>query len=743
MDRGKGKNAEGRVKHELLRKALREHFGFADFRPGQEIAIGHLLRGQDTLVVMPTGAGKSLIYQLAALLLPGTTLVISPLISLMKDQTDFLNKRKLPATFINSSLGPAEQNRRLEALARGEYKLIYVAPERLRSQRFLRSLTSGEVNLLVVDEAHCISEWGHDFRPDYLHITPTCELLGNPTTVALTATATPRVQNDIGNLLGLTFARRLVTGFNRPNLTLEVRYLSDEKAKLKALAELLAALRGRGEEGSPEGGIVYTGTRRDAEEVAEFVRDVIGLPAHHYHAGLDPDARRVAQEAFLSGDLPVMAATNAFGMGLDRPAGRFAIHSARPGPLEAIYQEAGRGGRDGLPARAVLFYAPRDVAMQEYFIENDSPTLKELKNLHGYLRSTAPQGPLRITWPELEQATGLPNQKVKVGIQKLESVDALNRQADEGANIVLEMGHLSEAALNETWTEVLARREHKRAQLAKMQAYAETNQCRRRVILDHFGDHGSLDAPLCCDNCLVREEALARPASPAAKGPLTTSQQAALKVLDAIHTLSFPLGSHKVAQLLTGSRAKGPLRLGLDRHPLYGELGTYRLGAIRALIRRLIASGHLKQMGGRYPTLGLTAGGEAVLQAGTPIEVDLTGIDPIAEKQREAQPEAQRKAGGSMALTGELLAQGLTPEQIAAERGLAPSTIYSHLAQLIGDGKVEVEAVVPGEIREQIEETIRSVGSAASLPPLKARLPDHIDYNVIRCVARAWDLHPD
>ena len=701
-----------------LHAALHEHFNFPAFRPGQAEAIQHVLRGQHTLVVMPTGSGKSLIYQLAALQLPGVTLVVSPLIALMKDQVDSLTRRGLAATFINSSLAASEQTDRLRALAEGRYQIVLVAPERLRSRAFREALNHISISLLTVDEAHCLSQWGHDFRPDYLHIAEARDQFHAPIVLALTATATPRVQDDIIQMLGLEQAERIITGFNRPNLTLEVFSTPDVKAKLNFLRDFLAQVDGAG--------IIYTGTRRDAEEVADFVREVACIEVAPYHGSLDAEVRTRVQDAFMAGDLPIVVATNAFGMGIDRPDVRFVLHYAVPGTLEAYYQEAGRAGRDGLPARAVLLYSPKDTALHEFFIENDAPSVDELRAVYGYLQR-APVTRL----DGIERALGLPQTKARVAVEHLEIAQALRRAPDEAFGVMrVNVLPLSEAQLQAVATQVQKRREHKYRQLEVMIDYAETNACRRRSILRHFGDTGSADAPLCCDNCLAQTETVEAPHS---QSDLTQSERAALIVLDTLKYLKWPIGKGKLAQLLKGSAAKDMQRFEYDQARNYGKFSALKKYEIEALIDQLIESGYVKQVGSERPTLKLTARGEKTLHERARIRVELRHIAP-SETQRV---RAAQEAGGTIALTAQLLAGGLTPDQISAERGLTVGTIYSHLAQLIAQGKVNVDAVVSAEIQKQIRVAIDAVGSVQYLAPIKQRLPEDIDYNVIRCVAEA------
>lgn len=704
-----------------LRAALQQHFSFPAFRPGQAEAIDHVLNRRHTLVVMPTGSGKSLIYQLAALYLPGTTLVISPLIALMKDQVDSLTRRGIAATFINSTLTASEQADRLRALSAGQFKIVLVAPERLRSRAFCDALAHISIDLLTIDEAHCLSQWGHDFRPDYLHIADARQHFNAPIVLALTATATPRVQDDIIRLLGVDQAERIITGFNRPNLTLEVFSTPDVKAKLNFLQDFLTQADGAG--------IIYTGTRRDAEEVAGFVREVVHMEVAHYHGSLDPETRTRVQDAFMAGDLPIVVATNAFGMGIDRPDVRFVLHYAVPGTLEAYYQEVGRAGRDGLPARAILLYSPKDTALQEFFIENDAPAIDELRAVYAYLQRTP-----ATRLADIERAIGLPQIKARVAVEQLEIAQAVRREPDEAFGLMrVEVLPWIESQLHAVAAQVQARREHKYRQLEVMVDYAEANACRRRSILQHFGDTGSADAPLCCDNCLSQMETTE---VPRIQSELLQSERAALIVLDTLKYLKWAIGKGKLAHLLKGSAAKDMQRVEYDRARNYGKFAALKLYEIEALIDQLIESGHVKQVGSERPTLKLTPRGEGALQTRSAIRVELRHIAPSVAQRAKAETEA----GGTIALTEQLLARGLTPDQIAADRGLTVGTIYSHLAQLIAQGKVDINMVVPAEVQHKIRAAIEQVGSVGYLAPIKVLLPDEFDYGVIRCVVEAWKI---
>jgi ATP-dependent DNA helicase RecQ len=710
-----------------LRETLKSRFGHDDFRPGQEEAVLHLLNGEPTFVLMPTGAGKSLIFQLAALLLPGTTLVISPLIALMKDQVDKLHSLNIPATYLNSMLTAGEQAERLHAIARGEFKIVYVAPERLRNNAFLNALKNLQVSLIAVDEAHCVCQWGYDFRPDYLHIEPARKQWGNPLTVALTATATPKLQREIVRLLGLSNAKTVITGFNRPNLFYEVRSTPGMQAKLESLSELLTGLK----QGAS---IVYTGTRSDAEQVSDFVREGLRLESACYHAGLEPDERSFIQEAFLSGQIPVIVATNAFGMGIDRPDVRSVIHYNIPSSLEAYYQEAGRGGRDGEPARVVLLYAPQDRALQEWFIENTAPSAFEMKNLWYALKRRG-QEPFQCDWNDLAHDTGLYEVKLRVGLAGLESVQAITRLGDSGAQMLLQINPQNECRIEESLEVHEKHREVRRVQLQMMMEYAEADTCRRRILLEHFGESFSPLPSACCDNCQVIHGGAAKPDA-AQPESLTSHQKDALQILRALNSLRWEVGRERLTELLQGAKTKEIKQYDYERNPYYGKLSRSSRQQIKFMIDGLIKQGYVKQVGGNRPVLHLTPKARIALQQDIAIH-----LQPLPVPQL---PVARTKisVNDTSIITQQLLAQGLSIEQIAQQRNLQESTIYEHLARLIAAGRVEVHQVVPDGIIQQIRQAIETVGRGQPPSLIKSLLPDTVGYHHIRCVIAAIEHEP-
>jgi ATP-dependent DNA helicase RecQ len=720
-----------------LLATLRQHFGFDSFRPGQEAAIQRVLAGQHTLLVMPTGSGKSLAYQLPALLLPGLTLVISPLIALMKDQVDALVNADLPATYINSSLPSSEQTQRLRAMREGYVKLVYIAPERLRSNQFIRALTNVPVSLLAVDEAHCVSHWGHDFRPDYLQIRPAWEGLGQPPLLATTATATPQVQDDILKLLGPANAERIVTGFNRPNLRFEVRYSASDDAKLRALRQLFSELpsdpsvpAGQGEPGTSAGSIlIYVGTRRAAEEVAAFVRDVVGRRAEAYHAGLDPDLRHRVQNDFMGSRLPVVVATNAFGMGVDKPDIRAVVHYHIPATVEAYYQEAGRAGRDGLPAHCVLLFSPEDRELQAWFIDSDTPSLDDLRAVHALISRIVQDGEALASRDQLADATGLHPLKVRITLGELEQAGTLLHLGDEAGFSRWRVPSLRPGALETRAKAIAARAEHRHQLLGQIMAYAESEGCRRRYLLDYFGDSSAIGQdqalPQCCDNC-------ERNVSVTDLRPAKSAQDwVPLIVLETVRTLPRRVGRVRLAHILKGSRAQEVLSMGYERHKFYGKLAHLGQQHITAVVDALVETRYLALVGDRRPVLTLTSTALAALKSRAAIPLPVHAAAPLDKAVEQWQGRAARSV--TISETLDLHCRGLNPMQIAAARGRSPRTIYEHLARLIADGDIELECIVAADVIAQVRTVIEEIGGER-LSPIKERLPDTISYGEIKCV---------
>jgi ATP-dependent DNA helicase RecQ len=712
-----------------MHSSLHHYFGFSSFRPGQEEAIQSLLAGQHTLTVMPTGSGKSLIFQLAALHLPGLTLVISPLIALMKDQVDSLVRRNIAATCINSSLPPGEQSQRMAKMAAGKYRLVYIAPERLRNTTFLNALRKQTISLLAVDEAHCISEWGHDFRPDYLQIGPARARLENPLTVALTATATPQVQADIIRLLNLPASTKsIVTGFNRPNLLLNVCYSTDLESKYRALQECIRSQTGKG------AAIVYAGTRRDTEETAAFLSEAFQVKAEYYHAGLPAEQRSRVQDAFLSGKTDIICATNAFGMGVDRADVRQVIHFNLPGSLEAYYQEAGRAGRDGEPARATLLYQPQDRALQEFFIKQNRLTPPVLSTLYKAFQNGVEAW---VSLDELSRLTALHPVQIRVGLAELVRGGALVHLGDEGFSMLYRRGKLDMVEIGKSIERNDLHLQSRRVQLDGIVAYAEANRCRRVIILKHFGDAGPPEAPECCDNCqdLKREQ----PAS-GDLNDMSYAERAGLVVLDSLRRLKSRIGKVKLAQILKGSKSQEILSQKYDRFIYYARLEVLTLKEIENVVEQLVGMGYAKSIGGDYPVLTLTPKGEAALVNKSVLAIKLAkNVQPEVVQRKKAE----RAAGSTYEYTAQLFSKGLNVEQIAIERQLTLMTIYGHFARLISAGRCTAREIIPEEIVGRIEEAITQAGSVDALFPIQALLGEEVDYNLIRCVVEDWKRsHP-
>jgi len=478
--------------------SLRQHFGFEDFREGQREVIGSILEGKDAVVVMPTGSGKSLCYQLPAMILDGVTLVVSPLIALMKDQVDALQARGLPAPFINSSISESEQRARIDALRRREHKLVYIAPERFRSSRFNAALQQIPISLFAVDEAHCISTWGHDFRPDYLRLRNVIKSLNGVQTLALTATATPYVRSDIVQQLGLNRPQTFVSGFDRPNLSIEVFHTERVRQKITRIRNLAKEINGSG--------IIYASTRKAVEDVGAKLK-AVDLKVSEYHAGMSDAMRVRAQDDFMSGRTQMIVATNAFGMGIDKPDIRFVVHYQMPGSLEAYYQESGRAGRDGEPAMCSLFYRLDDRRTQQFFLGGKHPKFNDILAVYQALEML--NAPVALAVVQ-EHANTVSAGKVRVVLSLLKEFKVVREL--RGSQFRLLTVDVKEREL-----EVLSRMSEEkvnkdREKLERMMQYGQSAMCRWRLLHDYFGE--AIEAERCgnCDNCIhPLEEQIALP----------------------------------------------------------------------------------------------------------------------------------------------------------------------------------------------------------------------------------------
>jgi len=476
---------------DAIRAVAREQFGFETLRPGQEQAIRAALRGSDTLAIMPTGSGKSAIYQIVGLINEHTTIVVSPLIALQRDQVESIGERVVGRAFeLNSTANESHRQAIFDALRRKQVAFLFVAPEQFSNPETMAELTDANPSLIVVDEAHCISEWGHDFRPDYLTLGKVIDRLGHPTVIALTATASPPVRTEIIERLNMHDPAVIALGFDRPNIHLTVERFSTEDARRGAL---LDALLDRVESG-PRPGIVYAATRKATEEVAEALSER-GIPAAAYHAGLKASERESIQSHFMADEVEVVVATIAFGMGIDKPNVRFVYHLGISDSLDSYYQEIGRAGRDGEPAEAILFYAPEDLNLRRFQAgagqlgtDEVEPVLKALT------RARKPVNP-RL----LQENMNLSDTRLTRILNRLEDVDAVDVQPDgsvKASDAGIDPGEAARAAVEEQ----NRHRRHARSRLEMMRQYAELRDCRRNFLLNYFGESRT-DPCGCCDVC--------------------------------------------------------------------------------------------------------------------------------------------------------------------------------------------------------------------------------------------------
>ncbi|MEX2253007.1 MAG: ATP-dependent DNA helicase RecQ [Thermoleophilaceae bacterium] len=577
--------------------ALQQHFGFAEFRPGQREACEAALAGRDVLLVMPTGSGKSLCYQLPALLRDDLTIVVSPLVALMADQVQALRALGLDdrVALVNAQQDSAENAAVLERAVAGEVSLLYVAPERFSSPGFLERIGDAGVGLFVVDEAHCVSQWGHDFRPDYFRLADAARHLGAKALFASTATATPRVATDVAARLRLDDPVKVATGFDRPNITFAVaRPAPHEKRPL--LAETL-----RAPDALPA--IVYAGTRAGTEEIAEQLSRELGVEALAYHAGLERGRRAEVQNRFIADEAPIVVATNAFGMGVDKPNVRTVLHASCPGSLEAYYQEAGRGGRDGAPALALLLAENSDKARHVHFIKREEIADGLPRRLYERLLLEAQDGE-RYSVPagELASAVGCDWERLRALIGHLSRAGVLapspaapDRMA---GRITAELDARAERRCRASIEDGARARWR---QYREIWAYVELDGCRREAILRHFGVRSERerlpDEVPCCDGC-VPEIAPKAPPRPAA-----TIADLDDAIVSVARSASPAVGRTTCVEIVHGARTKKIERNSFDGLPAYGTQSHLARKEILARVDELIESGELVLGKGPYPVL--------------------------------------------------------------------------------------------------------------------------------------------
>lgn len=476
----------GRKKLNLgeLNSIAQQRFGYDKLKPGQEMAIQAVLDGHDTLAVMPTGAGKSAIYQLAASVMPRATVVVSPLIALQRDQVQSIAQQDVgAAAVVNSAVKPSDRQEAFENFKQGDLEFLFLAPEQFNNPETLEQLQAAQPSLFVVDEAHCMSSWGHDFRPDYLRLGTVIEALGHPRILALTATAAPPVREEIMQRLGMKNPAVIVRGFDRPNLYLDVRRFDDEAEKQDALISCVRQ--------AAKPGIVYAATRKHTEEIAQKLQEV-GLRSSFYHAGMKSSDRTQTEAAFMQDEIDVLVATTAFGMGMDKPNVRFVFHANISDSIDSYYQEIGRAGRDGDPAEIILFYNPDDLRLRRFFASGGHLETEEVKQVAEILQEQDEP----VTPKELQEQTELSQGKLKTALSHLNEVGAVKTLPTGEVAVSEEVEDLEVAAA--AAVEVQERqRQFEKSRLEMMRSYAEVQDCRREYLLNYFGEE--YQKP--CDNC--------------------------------------------------------------------------------------------------------------------------------------------------------------------------------------------------------------------------------------------------
>ena len=720
------------------RALLREVFGYAEFRPGQAEVIASVLAARDTLAVLPTGGGKSVCYQLPALLLDGLAIVVSPLLALMKDQVDALTRDGVAAAAINSTVPREAQAAILRDAAAGDLRLLYVAPERFSDGRFMAALRGVRVSLLAVDEAHCISQWGHDFRPSYRDLGGVRARLGGPPVMALTATADPKVRADIVERLGLRDADVRVAGFDRPNLRFHAVRVKNQKEKLEHIAELLKAL------GNEASAIVYCATRKRVESLTEALQHR-GIRCARYHAGMAEDDRARIQDAFSRDTLRVIVATNAFGLGIDKPDVRLVVHHDLPESIEAYYQEAGRAGRDGDAADCALLFAPRDRGLRDFFIElSHPPPATVLEVYRALVRRAGDRALIDDLLDGEEETPG-----INAAVQALVDSGLAERRGPFARALRPD----GEDAIDLAGLE--AHRAHATGNLDAMQAYAESATCLRARVLDYFGER---NAPRSCGNCGPCLAPPSRRREPSAEAPLFMELRALRRRLAEEEGVPpFVIFSDATLHDMVAKRPADERALlavhgvGRVKAERYGEafLAVVRASRERARAEREERIRDVRELHPRAHD-PWDAGEEARLREMRRHGWSINNI--AAELQR--QPSAiqtrlrqlEREAAGGAAArplpssarrTLEHHREGLSIGEIAERRGLSASTISQHLADCVERGDIADASAWIGEAELARLRRLAGGRPLAALTPMHEELDGALGWEELR-IARAY-----
>ncbi|NUJ98238.1 RecQ family ATP-dependent DNA helicase [Candidatus Gracilibacteria bacterium] len=739
-----------------LQKILQEKFGLENFHDGQREVIENVLNSSDTLVFMPTGGGKSLTYQLPGVILPGLTIVISPLISLMKDQIDKLNSLGLRAEQINSTISTSEQNMILAELEQAyesedePIKFLYIAPERLNSYEFIRIMQNIKISLVAVDEAHCISQWGHDFRPSYMKIKGFLEKLRqkqNFPIIALTATATKKVREDIVERLGLENYKVFTKGFDRKNIIILVREISKREEKLAKTLEIITKTSGSG--------IIYCSSRKMVDEVYDFL-ETKHISVGKYTGAMTADRREDMQNKFMDGIYKVIVATNAFGMGIDKKDIRFVIHYNLPGSIENYYQEVGRAGRDGKNSYGVVLASFGDTKIQEFFIENIYPEKKEVLELYDYLYKDFKIGEgkgveILKTYAQIAKESGLGND-MKVGsiLKIFEKYGIINKGFEgegiegfrgKGMTIIQEKRKHSQILIDWKRQELLEKESYfKLEQIKKLLFYP---RCRKKFILEYFGDEEDLvnlgENCGSCDYCIEKDKF--------DSGEVVNLVNLSVFeiVLDVVKMLDRKFGVNVIAKFLAGNDDKNMLKRELDKNNEYGILKEYSLDLILALLESLIRQNFLEKTGGMYPLIGLTEKGRVALTREYLLkeeEKELQSFVVMKAKNNVFKKEAKVKSSSgaikkgkksqefdTYGVTLDLFKQGKNIEEIAKEREMSSLTIEGHILKLYEDGDLKKDDILQCANSDNLKQVKKIIDSYFSenidkLKPIKEKLEE-------------------